>query len=175
MPHSVKFSWFLSEFIVSKVELENRNLVLALLRKIPGSAGKNIDFRLNYTPECMVSSMHFLKISGEGSPSPSTDFYPRSISGMRLRFEFRPQFSGACAIDRFGFRPQFTPPTCLLTLPQQKGTRSNTVVPQPQLLVFPNTGPKISFQECSWIEIYHWEIIDCMLRDLLEKPLIQRH
>ena len=37
---------------------------------------------------------------------------------LRLRFGFRPQFSGACAIDRlnrFGFRPQFAPPTCLLT------------------------------------------------------------
>ena len=36
----------------------------------------------------------------------------------------------------------------LLRLVQQnhKGTRSNTV-PQPQLLVSPNTGPKISFQE----------------------------
>ena len=49
--HSVKFSWFLSEFVVLKVELEDRNLVLALLRKIPGSDGKNIDFHFNYTPE----------------------------------------------------------------------------------------------------------------------------
>ena len=52
-------SWFLSEFIVLKVEIENRNMGLALLRKIHGSDGKNIDFRFNYTPECMVSSMHF--------------------------------------------------------------------------------------------------------------------
>ena len=43
---------------------------------------------------------------------------------LRLRFGFRPQFSGACAIDRlnrFGFRPQFTPPTCLLTPPPTEG------------------------------------------------------
>ena len=57
VPHSVEFSWFLSEFIVLKVEKEDRNLVLTLLRKIPGSDGKNIDFRFNYIPECMVSSI----------------------------------------------------------------------------------------------------------------------
>ena len=56
VPHSVKFSWFLPEFIVLKVEIEDRNLVSALHRKIPGSDGKNIDFRFNYTPECMVST-----------------------------------------------------------------------------------------------------------------------
>ena len=70
MPHSVKFSWFLSEFIVLKVEIEDRNLVSALLRKIPGSDGKNIDFRFNYTPECMVSSMHFKIFLGRAHPAP---------------------------------------------------------------------------------------------------------
>ena len=30
VPHSVKFSWFLSEFIVLKVETEDLNLVSAL-------------------------------------------------------------------------------------------------------------------------------------------------
>ena len=88
MPHSVKFSWFLSEFIVLKVEIEDRNLVSALLRKIPGSDGKNIDFRFNYTPECMVSSMHFFNFSVEGSPSASRDFYPRSISGCAFDLGF---------------------------------------------------------------------------------------
>ena len=63
MSHSVKFSWFLPEFIGLKVEIEDQNLVLALLRKIPGSAGKNIDFRFNYTPDCMVSSKNFQKFS----------------------------------------------------------------------------------------------------------------
>ena len=75
VPHSVKFSWFLSEFIVLKVEIEDRNLVSALHREIPGSDGKNIDFRFSYTPECMVSRMHFLKFFEEGSPSVSADFY----------------------------------------------------------------------------------------------------
>ena len=56
MPHSVKFYWFLSEFIVLKVEIEDRNLVSALLRKIPGSDGKNIDFRFK-----LYTTMHGFK------------------------------------------------------------------------------------------------------------------
>ena len=69
---------------------EDRNLVSALHRKIPGSDGKNIDFRFNYTPECMVSRMHFLKFFEEGSPSVSADFYnyPRSISGCAFYLGF---------------------------------------------------------------------------------------
>ena len=88
VPHSVKFSWFLSEFIFFKVEIEDRNLVSALLRKISEFDGENIDFRFNYTPECMVSSMHFFKFSGEGSPSASAYFYPRSISGCAFDLDF---------------------------------------------------------------------------------------
>ena len=127
VPHSVKFSWFLSEFIVLKVEIEDRNLVSALLRKIPGSDGKNKDLRFNYTPECMVSRMHFKNIFGEGSPSVSADFYPRSISGCAFDLGFAlnsraPQ----CAIDglnRFGFRPQFTPSNVFInpSIPNRKG------------------------------------------------------
>ena len=76
MSHSVKFSWFLSEFTVLKVEIEDRNLVQVFLRKIPGSVGKNIDFRFNYTPECMVSSMHFFKFSGKGLTQPLPRLLP---------------------------------------------------------------------------------------------------
>ena len=150
-PVPVKFSWFLSEFIVLKVEIEDRNLVSALLRKILGSDGKNKDFRFNYTPECMVSRMHFKTFFGDGSPSVSADFYPRSISGCAFDLGFflnsrAPQ----CAIDRlnrFGFLPQFTPPTCLLT-PRSPNEGDFEHCSQPQLLVFPNTAePKISFQE----------------------------
>ena len=101
VPHSVKFSWFLSKFIVLKMEIEDRNLVSALLRKIPGSDGKNIDFRFNYTPECMVSRMHFKKILGEGSPSVSADFYPRSISGCAFDLGFALN-SRALAVARPG-------------------------------------------------------------------------
>ena len=115
VPHSVKYSWFLSEFIVLKVEIEDRNLVIALLRKILGSDGKSIDFCFNIHQKCMVSRMHFFKFVGESSHSVSQRLR-RLLSSLNLwlclRFGFRPQFSGACAIDRlnrFGFRPQFTP------------------------------------------------------------------
>ena len=124
VPHSVKFSWFLSEFIVLKVEIEDRNLVSALLRKIPGSDGKNIDFASTIHQNAWFQVCIFKKFSGEGSPSASADFYPRSISGCAFDLGFLLQFSGACAIDRlnrFGFRPQFTPPTCLLTPPPTEG------------------------------------------------------
>ena len=64
---------------------------------------------------------------------------------LRPRFKLRPNSRALRALDP-GLRPQFTPPKCLLIPPQQKGTRSNTV-PQPQILVFPNTAPNITFQE----------------------------
>ena len=86
--HSVKFSWFLTEFIVSKVEIEDRNLVLALLREIPGPAGKNIDFRFNFTPECMDSSIHFKKKLNflNFLPSPSSDFFAAQSRGVISTF-----------------------------------------------------------------------------------------
>ena len=146
---------------------------LALLRKIHGSDGKNIDFRFNYTPECMVSSMHFLKISGEGSPSPSADFYPRSISGCAFDLGFAPNSRALAPSIGSGFALNLPPPTCLLTPPQQEGTRSNTV-PQPQLFVFPNTGLKISFQEYVVALKYTIEKLltaQCRLGELLENPL----
>ena len=36
--------------------------------------GENLDFRFNYTPKCMVSSMNFQRFSGEGltEPPPQT-------------------------------------------------------------------------------------------------------
>ena len=59
--------------------------------------------------------------------------------------------------------------------PTEGDYRSNTV-PQPQLLVFPNTGPKISFQDYVVGLKYTIEkIIYCRLGKLLENPLIQRH
>ena len=126
LPHSVKFSWFLSEFIVLKVEIEDRNLVLALLRKIPGSDGENIDFRFNYTPECMISSMHFFKFSGEGSPSASTDFYPRSISGCVFDLGFALNSRALAPSIGSGFALNSPPPTCLLTPPPTEGDCSPT-------------------------------------------------
>ena len=93
VPHSVKFSWFRSEFTVLKVEIEDRNLVTSPSSEnswirwgkyrfsLQLCASTMYQLRFNYVPECMVSSMHFSKFSGEGSPSVSTDFYPRSISG----------------------------------------------------------------------------------------------
>ena len=122
VPHSVKFSWFLSEFIVLKVE--DRNLASALLRKILGSDGKNIDFRFNYTPECMVTRMHFLNSFGEGSPSVSTDFYPRSISGCAFDLGFTLNSRALAPSIGWigsGFALNSPPPTFLLTPPPTEG------------------------------------------------------
>ena len=64
--------------------------------------------KLNYTPDCAVSSMNFQNSLGRGSPSP----LPRSLSplnlGLRFRFGLRPQISGASR-PRYGLHPQFTP------------------------------------------------------------------
>ena len=68
--------------------------------------GENLDFRFNYTPKCMVSSMNFQNFSGEGLGSSD----PLPALNLRLRR----RFSGALR-PRFGLRPQFTPPTCLIT------------------------------------------------------------
>ena len=126
-------SWFLSEFIVLKVEIiEDRNLVLALLRKIPGSDGKNIDFRFNYTPVCI-----FLIFWG-GLTQRLHRLLPPLNLWLRLRFGFRPQFSGACAIDRFGFRPQFTPSNMFINpSPNRRG-----LFPNPNFLSSPTLDPK---------------------------------
>ena len=50
--------------------------------------GENIDFRFNYTPKCMVSSLNFQNLSGEGltepppqSPSPAQSQASPSILG----------------------------------------------------------------------------------------------
>ena len=82
-----------------------------------------------------------------GSSSVSADFYPRSISAwLRLRFGFRPQFLGACTINRlnrFGFinpspnrRRLDCSPTPTSCLPQHWTQ---------------NLLPRVR----SWIEIYH--------------------
>ena len=78
------YSWASSKIqlhgSVYNVECSQRHLnsagieILAHLRKILGSAGKKIDFRFNYTPKCMVSSMKFQKFSGKEltEPPPQT-------------------------------------------------------------------------------------------------------
>ena len=89
--------------------------------------------------------MNFQNFSGEGL----TESPPQTPSLLDLRL--RPWFSGALR-PWFGLRPQFTPPTCLMTPLPTKGlgegliTKSNTVFPKPQLP--DNTiGPNISFQD----------------------------
>jgi hypothetical protein len=119
--------------------------------------------------------MHFQNFSGEGLNQPLPRLLPHSISGCALDSSFAP-ILGRFALSIPGFALNSPPPKCLLIPPQQKGTRSNTV-PQPQILVFPNTGPKITFQEYVVGLIYTIEkIIDSSYRlgELLENPLIQR-
>ena len=49
-------------------------------RKFLDPLGGNLDFRSNYTPKCMVSSMNFQKISGEGLTEPPPQTPPRAQS-----------------------------------------------------------------------------------------------
>ena len=63
---------------------------------------------------------------------------------LRLRFGFRPQFSGACAIDRlnrFGFRPQFTPSMFINPSPNKRGL-DQTLFPNPNFLSSSTLDPK---------------------------------
>ena len=132
LPETPEFGWDL-------------NLVLAHLRKIPGSAGKNIDFCFNYTPKCMVSSMNFQKFSGEELP-------PMLNLRLHSRFGLPPQFSNASR-PRYGFHPQFTPPTCLLTPPPTEGTRLKTLF---------STNPN-SWSCRSRLFIFPWQAADRIL------------
>ena len=143
MPHSVKFSRFLSDFIVLK-EIEDRNLVLALLRKIPGFEGKNIDFCFNYIAYTRMHGFNyaFLKIFWGGLTQPLRRLLPQLNLWLRLRFGFRPQFSGACAIDRFGFHPQFTPSNMFINPSPNKRGLDQTLFPNPNFLSFPTLAPK---------------------------------
>ena len=95
-------------------------------QKISISAGRNLDFRFNYTPTCMVLSMNFKIFRGGAHRAPSPRPFPRSISGFAVD-------SPGALRPRFGLRPQFTPPTCLITPLTTEGTRANTVFPKPQL------------------------------------------
>ena len=98
----------------------------------------------------LYARMHGLKYAfskpfwGGAQPAPPQTS-PHSISGCALDSSFAP-ILGLFALSIPGFALNSPPPKCLLIPPQQKGTRSNTV-PQTQILVFPNTGPKITFQE----------------------------
>ena len=44
--------------------------------------------KLNYTPDCTVSSMHFQNFLGRGSPSPLPRSIPRSSSGFAFDSRF---------------------------------------------------------------------------------------
>ena len=65
--------------------------------------GENIDFRFNYTPKCMVSSMNniFKKFSGEGltEPPPQTPSPGRSISGFALDSRALCVLGSGCALN----------------------------------------------------------------------------
>ena len=87
----------------------------------------------------------FSKLFWGGAQPAPPQTSPHSISGCALDSSFAP-ILGCFALSIPGFAFNSPPLKCLLIPPQQKGTRSNTV-PQPQILVFPNTGPKITFQE----------------------------
>ena len=141
--HSVKFSWFLSESIIFKVEIEDRNLVLALLQKIPGSAGKNIDFRFNYTPECMVSSMHFQQFSEVRLAQPLPRLLPaqsRAAPSIRASPSILGRFTPS--IDS-GFALNSPPQTCMCINPfPNRRELDQTLFPNPNFLSSPTLNPK---------------------------------
>ena len=90
----------------------DRNVVRVHHRQIPRSLDYSIwveiNFHLNYTPECTVLSMDFPKSSGKGLTEPLPRSFPLLNLGLRLRFGVRPQISGASR-PRFGLHHQFTP------------------------------------------------------------------
>ena len=51
-----------------------------IFRKFLDPLGENLDFRFNYTPKCMVSSMNFQNFSGEGLTEPPPQTPPRAQS-----------------------------------------------------------------------------------------------
>ena len=98
--HSDKFSGFLSEFIVLRVEIEERNLVLALLREIHGSAAwENYRFSRQ-----LYARMHGLKYAfsklfwGGAQPAPPQTSPPLNL-GLSPRFELRSNSRALCALD----------------------------------------------------------------------------
>ena len=124
--HSVKFSWFLSESIVLKVEIEDRNLVLALLQKIPGSAGNNIDYKCRFSLQ-LYTRMHGFQVCifdnflSRGSPSPWSDFSPtQSRAAPSIRAS--PSIVGRFAplIDS-SFALNSPPQTCVSIPPPTEG------------------------------------------------------
>ena len=172
--HSVKFSWFLPEFIVLKSWNRRSKSGSSPSSEYSWIRWEKYRFSLQLSTRMHGFKYEFSKIFwGGGSPSPLPRLLPRSISGFALDSGFALNSRALRSLDRFELNPQFTPPTCLLTPPQQRGIRSNTV-PQPQLLVFPNTGPKISFQEyVVGLKYTIYKIIGSRLRELFENPLIQ--
>ena len=62
--------------------------------------GENLDFRFNYTPKCMVSSMNFQNFSGEEltEPPPQTPS-PRSISGFAVDSRALCVLGSGCALN----------------------------------------------------------------------------
>ena len=90
---------------------------------------ENIDFRFNYTPECMVSSMHFYKIFWKGLTQHLHRLLPPAAQSLAAP-------SGACAIDRFGFRPQFTPSTMFINSSSNRRELDQTLFPNPNFLSY---------------------------------------
>ena len=102
--------------------------------------GENIDFRFSYTPTFMVSSMIFQNFSGEGLtvPPPQTPFPAQSQASPSILGRFAPSVRAAPSIHPANM--------CKYPLSQQRGTRSNTVFPKPQLPGY-TIGPNISFKD----------------------------
>ena len=112
---------------------------------------------------------------------------PGSATGKKIDFSFN--YKPDCPVSSMIFfwrgvhrNLNSLPPTCLFPL-QQKGTRSNTIFPQPQLPGYAtvrvssqqsktNTGPTYIVPTLqSWIEIYTIdEIHDGRLKELSENP-----
>ena len=121
------------------------------LRKIPRFAGRKYRFSLQLYTNMHGFKYEFSKFFWVGAHrAPSPDPLPPLNLKLCLRF------SGALH-PRFGLRPQFTHPTCLITHLPTEGTRWNTVFPKPQLPGY-TIGPNISFQDyvVGLIEIYQW-------------------
>ena len=144
MPHSVKFSWFLSEFIVLKVEIEDRNLVSALLRKIPGSDGKNIDFASTIHQNAWFQVCIFKNFWGGLTQRLHRLLSPLNL-WLCLRFGFSPSILRRLrhrSVESVWVSPSIHPSNMFINPSSNRRGLDQTLFPNPNFLSSPTLDPK---------------------------------
>ena len=116
-------------------------------RKFLDPLSENLDFRFNYTPKCMVSSMNFQNFSGEELTEPPPQTPPRAQS------QASPSILGRFA-SSVRAAPSSHPSNMLITSPNRGVLDQTLFSPNPNFLA--THRPNISFQDyvVGLIEIY---------------------